>query len=288
MFSSNISEDRINDYERLVRVDDANASLEHRVRSYVDVNCAFCHLPGGTGAQWDGRYETPLAEQNNIDGDVRETFGIADAKIVVPRDLHRSIMHLRMTSREAIRRMPPVGSNVTDEAAVSAVSQWIQSLPVGNKPRIVSGQVYYLTAKHSKKRLESPIDAIDQNSVGLRQWSPRSTANHEDENQQWRCDEIGDGEWRLSNVASGKVLDLPGGSAASSVQLQQFTDNGGDNQRWAITPVSDGYFLITSKASGKNVDVDGVSTQDGAEIHQYQDTGSDNQLWSISNVRSTN
>ncbi len=132
MFSSNVSEDRIDDYDRLVRVDDANASLEHRVRSYFDVNCAFCHLPGGTGAQWDGRYETPLAKQKNVDGDVRETFGIADAKIVAPGDLRKSIMHLRMTSTEATRRMPPVGSNVVDEAAVDAISQWILSLSEGN------------------------------------------------------------------------------------------------------------------------------------------------------------
>lgn len=281
MFSRNIDEDRINDYDRLVRVDDENAPLEHRVRSYFDANCAFCHLPGGTGAQWDARFETPLARQNNIDGDVRETFGIAGAKIIAPGDLEKSIMHLRMSSTQTTQRMPPVGSNVVDKAAVEAISQWIQSLAASNKARLVSGQIYYLTAKHSNKRLEVPADAIDRNGAALRQWTMRSPANQEDKNQQWRCDEIAPGEWRLTNVASGKVLDLPGGSTASSVQLQQYADNGGDNQRWLITPTDDEYFVISSKASGKNVDVDGVSTQDGAEIHQYQDTGSDNQLWSL-------
>lgn len=281
MFSSNVNEERIQDYDRLVRVDDAHASLEHRVRSYFDVNCAFCHLPGGTGAQWDGRYETPLAQQKNVDGDVRETFGISDAKIVAPGDLQKSIMHLRMTSTEATRRMPPVGSNVVDEAAVDAISQWILSLPAGNDPGIVSGQVYYVTAKHSHKRLEAPADALDQNDAGLRQCTARSTAANEDKNQQWRFDEVAKGEWRLTNVASGRVMDLPGGSNANSVQLQQYPDNGGDNQRWLITQADGEHFLITSKASGKNLDVDGVSTQDGAEIHQYQETGNDNQLWSL-------
>lgn len=281
MFSTSVDEERIDDYDQLARVDDPNASLEHRVRSYFDVNCAFCHLPGGTGSQWDGRYETPLADQKNVDGDVRETFGIAGAKIVAPSDLQKSIMHLRMTATEATRRMPPVGSNVVDQAAVDAITQWIQSLPTDNDPGIVSGQTYYLTAKHSQKRLEVPANSLNQNGAGLRQWSSRSTASHEDNIQQWRFDEISEGDWRLTNVASGRVLDLPGGSRADSVHLQQYNDNGGDNQRWAITPVDGEYFLITSKVSGKNLDVDGISTQDGAEIHQYQDTGNDNQLWKI-------
>lgn len=279
MFSRNVDEDRIDEFDRLVRVDDAEAPLEHRVRSYVDANCAFCHLPGGTGAQWDARYETPLAKQNNIDAGVRETFGVAGAKIVAPGDLPKSIMHLRMTSTEVTRRMPPVGSNVIDKAAVSAVAEWIQSLPAGDKLGIDSGRVYYLTAKHSGKRLEVPNDAINQNAAGLRQWSARST--DEDRNQLWRFDEIEQGSWRLTNLASGKILDLPGSSTANSVQLQQYADNGGDNQRWVINRTDDGYFIITSKASGKNMDVDGVSAQDGAEVHQHQDTGNDNQLWSI-------
>jgi hypothetical protein len=184
-----------------------------------------------------------------------------------------------MTSTETTRRMPPVGSNVVDKAAISATSEWIQSRPAGDELGIVSGRAYYLTAKHSGKRLEVSTDAINQNAAGLRQWGVRPT--DEGRNQLWRFDEIEEGSWRLTNVASGKVLDLPGNSAANSVQLQQYADNGGDNQRWMITRTDDGYFVITSKASGKNIDVDGVSVQDGAEIHQYQDTGNDNQLWSI-------
>ena len=85
----------------------------------------------------------------------------------------------------------------------------------------------------------------------------------------------------MTNLASGKVLDVPGNSTANSAQLQQYRDNGGDNQRWSITPNGDGYYVITSKQSGKNLDVEGASTADGAAIHQYQPTAGDNQLWSI-------
>ncbi|WP_158222720.1 PQQ-dependent sugar dehydrogenase [Rhodopirellula sp. MGV] len=284
MFQSDIDEDRVAGFEKLVRVDDPSASLEHRVRSYFDANCAFCHRPGGTGAQWDARYLTELADQHNINGAVRETFGIPGAKIVSPGDLKQSIMHLRLTSSQLTQRMPPVGRNVVDVKAVDAISEWIETLEPAAANGIVSGKVYYLTAKHSNKRLGISGDQLGADGATARQSSPAASKEKQDANQRWQLDEMGNGWWRLTNVASGKVLDVPSGSKSNSTALQQYRDNGGDNQRWALTRTNDGYFVITSKVSGKNVDVDGVSRADGAEIHQYQHTGNDNQRWSITPV----
>ena len=282
MFTSNVHEGSIEGYKRLVKLEDAGAGLEDRVRSYWDSNCAFCHRPGGTGSQWDARYDTPLIDQNSIQAAVRETYGIADAKVVAPGDLPKSIMHLRMISSQATQRMPPVGRNVVDTTAVNAISKWIESLPKAKGSSIVSGQVYYLTAKHSNKRLEIPVAGIHRDGTGAQQWSDRSSSKDGDRNQQWRFDDMGGGSWRLINVASGKALDVPNNSNANSVQLQQYSENGGDNQLWAIAQTGDGYFTITSKQSGKNLDVDGANTDDGAEVHQFQHSGNDNQCWGIS------
>ncbi|MBL8519664.1 MAG: CHRD domain-containing protein [Betaproteobacteria bacterium] len=53
------------EYEKLVPLNDTTATLEKRVRSYVDSNCSYCH-GGGTspGPIWDARYTTPLLNQN--------------------------------------------------------------------------------------------------------------------------------------------------------------------------------------------------------------------------------
>ena len=40
-----------------------NASLTHRIKSYLAANCASCHRPGGEAlGAWDARYETPMLE----------------------------------------------------------------------------------------------------------------------------------------------------------------------------------------------------------------------------------
>ncbi|MCA9237722.1 MAG: RICIN domain-containing protein [Planctomycetales bacterium] len=281
MFSNNIDQRDIAEFDHLVTVDDPHADLELRVRSYVDANCAFCHRPGGTGAQWDARFDTPIELQQCIGGSVRETFGIAGAKVVSPANLQTSILYLRMTSSQPTQRMPPVGRNKVDAKAVATFAEWIESLTEASGNGLVSGRAYYIQAKHSGKRLEVPAESVDQDQALLQQWRPRSGAGRADQIQQWRIEDAGNGWWRLTNLASGKVLDVPGNSTANSAQLQQYRDNGGDNQRWSITPNGDGYYVITSKQSGKNLDVEGASTADGAAIHQYQPTAGDNQLWSI-------
>ncbi|HEX3134167.1 MAG TPA: PQQ-dependent sugar dehydrogenase [Planctomycetota bacterium] len=50
MFGTRIDESAISGLRRTVPLTDTAASVETRVRSYLDSNCAQCHRPGGTGA----------------------------------------------------------------------------------------------------------------------------------------------------------------------------------------------------------------------------------------------
>ena len=122
---ADLKEDAIAGLAHTCRIDDPAATLEDRVRSYLDANCAHCHRPGGTGASWDGRFETPLAKQGILNGELRDTMGIAGAKLVVPGDPARSMMHERMGSSIPGRQMPPVGRNVVDEKAREVIREWI-------------------------------------------------------------------------------------------------------------------------------------------------------------------
>ena len=126
MFAPGIDESSIKDFPKTCRIDDPTASVDHRFRSYLDGNCANCHRPGGTGAQWDARFETPFADQGILNGDVRNTFGIDGAKLLVPGDISKSMLHFRMSSTQLAEQMPPLTRNHPDAAALKLLKQWIE------------------------------------------------------------------------------------------------------------------------------------------------------------------
>lgn len=110
---------------RLVGLFDQAASPRDRARSYLDVNCGCCHRPRGVNALFDARYYTPLEHQGLIDGEVLNTLGMDDARVVAPGDPGRSLLFLRMYA-VGPSAMPPVGKNRIDQAALDLISQWIQ------------------------------------------------------------------------------------------------------------------------------------------------------------------
>ena len=115
-------------FPSLARSDDASRTLEDRARSYLDANCANCHRPEGTVAEFDARYDTPLAEQKIVVGHVLLDQRIDAARVVAPHDIWRSILLLRVDTAEAYK-MPPLARNTVDERGAKLLRDWIESLP---------------------------------------------------------------------------------------------------------------------------------------------------------------
>lgn len=120
-------------YDKLAHVEQTNASLEKRARSYLDTNCANCHRPGGVPAVWDGRYDTPLTSQNIIYGLVNNTLGLASPRVVVPQDPSRSVMHYRI-NRVGANQMPPLARNLVDDAGAQLLADRINELLPNTAP----------------------------------------------------------------------------------------------------------------------------------------------------------
>jgi uncharacterized repeat protein (TIGR03806 family) len=114
---------------RLAALSDKSASLEQRVRSYLDANCAQCHRPGGSPGQFDARFEVPLARQKLLGGElVAADLGVSGARVVKPGDPEKSMLYLRMKRRRDVFNMPPLASNAVDEEALAVVGAWIRGL----------------------------------------------------------------------------------------------------------------------------------------------------------------
>jgi uncharacterized repeat protein (TIGR03806 family) len=108
---------------------DGDASTEARARAYLDVNCAGCHRPGGTGlGAFDLRYETATADGGLCDAPpVHGDLGVPGARIVLPGQPESSILSLRMHATDA-NRMPGIGSNIVDPSGTTLIDQWITAL----------------------------------------------------------------------------------------------------------------------------------------------------------------
>ncbi len=107
---------------RMAPLNDSTATLEHRVRSYVDSNCAFCHQPDGPGPVWDARFTTPILSQN-IAGDVTRPFAVLQRF-----NLAGSRMHIRDSVDPRVTAfpepMPPIARNVPHTEWLAVMGAW--------------------------------------------------------------------------------------------------------------------------------------------------------------------
>ena len=95
---------------------------------YLDANCSGCHRPGGTVANFDARYDTPLEKQGLINGPVLLDQGIDRPRIISPHDVWRSIAFMRVNTVGDIH-MPPLDRRTIDQRGVELLREWIDSLP---------------------------------------------------------------------------------------------------------------------------------------------------------------
>lgn len=95
--------------------------------------------------------------------------------------------------------------------------------------------------------------------------------------------DISDGTYQITNVNSGKPMEVNAAGTADGDNIQQWSDNGGDHQHWNVTRNDDGTYTITNINSGKLLEVANASTSDGANVRQWSDTGCSCQSWNIIN-----
>ncbi len=111
---------------RHLRPDETNYPVEARVRSYLAVNCAYCHQAGGTGPSWDGLPELSLAETGLVNGVATNALQSGD-KLVVPNDLNHSVVRNRIALTNGYTRMPPIASSELDLTNIALVENWISN-----------------------------------------------------------------------------------------------------------------------------------------------------------------
>ena len=156
MLNPSVDETEIPTFLHSVAVTDSTQPIELRMRSWIDSNCSQCHRPDGYGPGYDGRFYTPLANQNLINSYVQF------------RDVPGSLLYQRDNALDATK-MPPLAKNLVHEAAMTVLRQWIAS------PLEVLSVNFYQDNSHLLVRFNSQVDpatatvvsnySLDQNQV---------------------------------------------------------------------------------------------------------------------------
>ena len=113
----------------LVNPLDSSNSLDDRARSFLTVNCSQCHRRGGGGTvALDLSYDLKNDAINAIDYPVTQgTFGIEDARVIVPGAPYRSILFYRMAT-SGVGHMPKLWPGDNDSRGLKLIHDWIDSM----------------------------------------------------------------------------------------------------------------------------------------------------------------
>jgi glucose/arabinose dehydrogenase len=120
---------RPEDQPRLVNPYETRGSIEARVKSYLHVNCATCHVnEGGGNCTMELGLTTPVGEMRLIDEVAsHDRFDIKDARRVAAGSPERSVLYQRISIR-GTGQMPPLSSTEVDRDAAKLIADWIRGL----------------------------------------------------------------------------------------------------------------------------------------------------------------
>ena len=110
---------------------DTTKSLDLRVRSYIDANCAHCHQDDARCFYRPIRLPFRQTSDNTNFGicvTADEELGPTLQKIITPGNFTKSVLHFRMNTNDESIKMPMFGRTIIHEEGVALIEQWISSL----------------------------------------------------------------------------------------------------------------------------------------------------------------
>lgn len=110
---------------------DTSKSLDLRLRSYLDANCAHCHQDQARCFYRPIRlpFDKTILDNNiGICVAADEELSPTLQKIIAPGNPSKSIMHYRISTNEESKRMPLLGRTIIHDEGVALLEQYIESL----------------------------------------------------------------------------------------------------------------------------------------------------------------
>lgn len=162
--------DEVGTLPRHLRPDEVSENLEARVRSYLAVNCAYCHQPdGGAPNSWDAREHLTLEETRMLYGEpLSEATPDLTDHIIRPGDKLNSSIWNKINARDQINgefqgysQMPPLASNRFDEEGIELIREWIDNY-ANTQPVVLGDNPSSLSENTAVGQITEPLDVTDR------------------------------------------------------------------------------------------------------------------------------
>lgn len=149
---------------------------------------------------------------------------------------------------------------------------------VGETHGITSGDIYNIQAVHSNKMV-SVKSSSNANYAQINQ----STSAPGNQSQRWQLNYIGNGEYKIKDMNSGKLLSIASNSSSTNAYAQLRQSDNTTGQIFKIQEEIDGTYSFLSKSSNYlyALTIVNASTAEEARIYQYTNSGSDNQKFNL-------
>ena len=141
------------------------------------------------------------------------------------------------------------------------------------KPKKTIEEGTYRIAMFSNPNIGIDIDAgLKNNGANVLLWDWYEE-NNTQKKFNFRYDET-DGYYTITNVNSGKLLDVQNGGMSNGTNVWQYEENGSDAQKWLIQKNSNGSYSIISKSNGLYLDIQNGNIANGGNVQVYEGNGS--------------
>lgn len=165
---------------------------------------------------------------------------------------------------------------IVSALGLSLKNAYLDQIASENKNLIPDGKYVISSMLNSKYVLDVKNGSMN-NSANIE----LSTFNNETDNQAFIVSHDAQGYITFTNAKSGKVLDVSGGKAGNSKNVQQYESNGTRAQKWVVKKSNHGYMIISALVSNYVLDVSGGKANIGTNVQLYIGNGSDAQNWNI-------
>lgn len=168
---------------------------------------------------------------------------------------------------------PDAGTNVQQYGYNGTAAQRFTLVSASYVPPIANG-TYVITSALDSSFAIDVTSASSDDLANVQAYTRNGT-----DAQSFTVTYDGDGWYTITNVGSGKCLDVYGAHVAPGTNVDQYASNGTDAQKWRIVAQGD-YFALISKCSGMVLEISGAAAN-GANVQVNTSTDALNQRFAF-------